>query len=111
MREGNGLRKLDDDVLEKVVGGTQKAYLAALDLMNGNYGDDAASRKKLEEEGLDYWSVRHMANGLAQGYDQVAQDVIDGKYGTFSARYKALSESGFDARLVQDVVNGMIMDD
>ena len=79
MNEQSGMRLLSDDELELVSGGSTKAYLAAVDLMNGKYGTGEACRKSLTDEGLDYWSVQHMANALSQGYGQVAQDVIDGK--------------------------------
>ena len=111
MSEQNGMRVLSDEELELVSGGSTKAYLAAVDLMNGKYGTDEAGRKSLAEEGLDYWSVRHMANALSQGYGQVAQDVIDGKYGKDAARFKALSAAGYDSRMVQKIVNGMLLDD
>ena len=104
-------RRLSDDELERIVGGSTKAYLAAVDLMNGKYGEGEACRKKLEEAGLDYWSVQHMANALANGYDQAAADVIAGKYGNNAARFKALAQCGYDARLVQQIVNGMLLDD
>ena len=111
MSKQDEMRLLTDDELELVSGGSTRAYLAAVDMMNGLYGEGDACRKAMEDAGLDYWSVRHMANALSQGYGQVAQDVIDNKYGNQSARFKALSRAGYDPRLVQQIVNGMIMDD
>ena len=111
MGKQSGMKPLSDDILEKVAGGSTKAYLAAVDLMNGKYGTGDAGVKSLTEEGLDYWSVQHMANALSQGYGQVAQDVIDDKYGNDAARFKALARAGYDARLVQQIVNGMLLDD
>ena len=111
MLEKNDVRILSDEDLEKVVGGSTKAYLAAVDLMNGVYGEGEACRKSLEEAGLDYWSVRHMANALSQGYGQVAQDVIDNLYGNDAVRFRALAKKGYDPRLVQTIVNGMLLDD
>ena len=111
MNEKSGMRLLSDDELELVSGGSTKAYLAAVDLMNGKYGTGEACRKSLTDEGLDYWSVQHMANALSQGYGQVAQDVIDGKYGKDAARFKALSAAGYDSRMVQQIVHGMLLDD
>ena len=70
MRKQSGMKPLSDDILEKVAGGSTKAYLAAVDLMNGKYGTGDACVKSLTDEGLDYWSVQHMANALAQGYGQ-----------------------------------------
>ena len=83
-------------------------YTAALRLLDGELGTDEECRVRLEAAGLDYWSVRHMANALQSGYDQVAQDVIDGLYGNQAARFRALEQSGYDARLVQQIVNGML---
>ena len=102
---------LSDDELELVSGGATKAYLAAVDLMNGKYGTGEACRQSLTDAGFDYWNIQHMANALAQGYGQVAQDVIDDKYGNDAARFKALARAGYDARLVQQIVNGMLLDD
>ena len=83
-------------------------YSAALKLLDGELGTDEECRARLEAAGLDYWSVRHMANALQSGYDQVAQDVIDGLYGNQAARFRALEQRGYDARLVQQIVNGML---
>ena len=85
MDKQSDMRLLSDDELEMVSGGSTKAYLAAVDLMNGEYGTGESCRKSVADEGLDYWSVQHMANALSQGYGQVAQDVIDGKYGKDAA--------------------------
>ena len=83
-------------------------YDAALLMLEGKFGTDEESRVILAELGLDYWTVRHMANALAQGYGQVAQDVIDGKYGNNAARFRNLAQKGYDPRLVQQIVNGML---
>lgn len=107
----NNIRLLSDDELELVAGGSTKAYLAAVDLMNGLYGTGMECRQKVEEAGFDYWSIQHMANALSQGYGQVALDVIDNKYGNDAARFRALSRAGYDPRLVQQIVNGMLLDD
>jgi hypothetical protein len=111
MEKQSDMRLLSDDELEMVSGGSTKAYLAAVDLMNGKFGTGEDCRKNLIDEGLDYWSVQHMANALSQGYGQVAQDVIDGKYGKDAARFKSLSMAGYDSRMVQQIVNGMLLDD
>ena len=111
MDKKDSCRMLSDEELEKVAGGATRGYLAAVDLMNGVYGEGEACRKSLTDAGLDYWNVRHMANALSQGYGQVAQDVIDGKYGNGAARFKALASAGYDARLVQQIINGMLLDD
>ena len=111
MNKWNEPKALTDEVLEGVSGGTTAAYLAAVDLMNGKYGEGEACRKSVEAAGFDYWSVRHMANALSQGYGQVAQDVIDNKYGNGAARFKALAAAGYDPRLVQQIINGMLLDD
>ncbi len=111
MDKQSEMRLLSDDEQEMVSGGLTKTYLAAVDLMNGKYGTGEACRKSVTDEGLDYWSVQHMANALSQGYGQVAQDVIDGKYGKDAARFKALTMDGFDPRMVQQIINGMLLDD
>lgn len=111
MNERGNIRLLSEEELEMVSGGTTKAYLAAVDMMNGLYGEGETARKSLEDSGLDYWSTRHMANALSQGYGQVAQDVIDGKYGNDAARFRALATEGFDPIMVQKIVNGIVLDD
>ena len=111
MDKQNNKSLLSDDELEMVTGGSTQAYRAAVDLLNGKYGTGEACRQSLTEAGLDYWSVQHMANALAQGYGQVAQDVIDSKYGKDAARFKALSMAGYDPILVQQIINGMLLDD
>ena len=111
MDKQSDIRQLTDEELESVSGGATRAYFAAVDLMNGKYGTGEACRKKLEDEGLDYWTVQHIANALAQGYGQVAQDVIDNKYGKDAARFKALANAGYNPILVQQIVNGMLRDD
>ena len=102
---------LSDEQLESVTGGTTRLYRTAVALMNGEYGSGEECRQAVTDMGLDYWSVQHMANALAQGYGQVAQDVIDLKYGNGSARFKALVNAGYDPRMVQQIVNGMLLDD
>ena len=111
MGQQSDIRMLSDDELEMVVGGSTKAYNAAVALMNGDYGSGADCRKAVSDLGLDYWSVQHMANALSQGYGQVAQNVIDGGYGKDAARFKALAKAGYDPILVQQIVNGMLLDD
>ena len=111
MSKQERMKKLSDDELEMVSGGSTRAYLAAVDLMNGKYGTGESCRKSVTDEGLDYWRVQHMANALSQGYGQVAQDVIDGKYGKDAARFKALARAGYDPILVQKIINGMLLDD
>lgn len=105
------MRKLSENELETVAGGSTKVYRAAVDLMNGVYGTGTESQKAITDMGLDYWEIQHMANALSQGYGQVAQDVIDGKYGKDAARFKALSRAGYDPILVQSIVNGMVLND
>ena len=111
MNNPNDKRLLTDEELELVSGGSTKAYLTAVDVMNGLYGTGEACRQSVTDLGLDYWSVQHMANALSQGYGEVAQDVIDMKYGSGSARFKALVNAGYDPRLVQQIVNGILLDD
>ena len=111
MHKRHDMKLLSDEELGRIWGGSTKAYLAAVDVMNGKYGTGEACRKSLEDLGLDAWSVLHMANALSQGYGQVAQDVIDGRYGKDAARFKALATAGYDPRLVQQIVNGILLDD
>ena len=65
MSKQERMKKLSDDELEMVSGGSTRAYLAAVDLMNGKYGTGEACRQKLADEGLDYWMIQHMANALS----------------------------------------------
>lgn len=109
MSELNKVEKLGDEELSSIAGGATRNYLAAVDVMQGKYGNGEERRRRLEAAGYDYWAVQHLVNGMAQGYDQVARDVIAGKYGNDAARINALSAKGYDARLVQDIVNGMLM--
>jgi hypothetical protein len=109
MSELNNVDRLADAELGEVVGGATRNYLAAVDVMNGKYGNGEERKQRLQAAGYNYWEVQHLVNGLAQGYDQVARDVIAGKYGNGAARIGALSARGFDAGMVQDIVNGMLM--
>ena len=102
-------QKLSEEDLNSVSGGATRNYLAALDVMNGKYGDGEDRKRRLAAAGYDYWAVQHLVNGLAKGYDSVARDVIDGKYGNDQARIWNLRAAGYDAQLVQDIVNGMLM--
>ena len=101
--------KLTEEELDSVSGGVTRNYLAALDVMNGKYGNGEERKMRLAAAGYDYWAVQHLVNGLAKGYDKVARDVIAGKYGNDVARVRALQAAGYDAALVQDIVNGMLM--
>lgn len=109
MSELKNVEKLADAELSEVAGGATRNYLAAVDVMNGKYGNGEERKQRLAAAGYDYWAVQHLVNGLAKGYDQVARDVIAGKYGNDQSRINALSARGYDARLVQDIVNGMLM--
>ncbi|MCR5576845.1 MAG: hypothetical protein K6F56_07545 [Oscillospiraceae bacterium] len=101
--------QMSDEELSSVSGGATRNYLAALDVMNGKYGDGEDRKRRLAAAGYDYWAVQHLVNGLAKGYDSVARDVIDGKYGNDQARIINLRNAGYDAQMVQDIVNGMLM--
>lgn len=100
---------LAEEELDAVSGGVTRNYLAAIDVMNGKYGDGEERKARLYAAGYDYWAVQRLVNGLAWGYDRVAWDVIHGKYGNDQARINALTAAGYDAYLVQDIVNGMLM--
>ena len=100
---------LSEEELDAVSGGATRNYLAALDVLNGKYGNGEERKARLAAAGYDYWAVQRLVNGLAKGYDQVARDVVAGRYGNGQARLNALSAAGFDAKLVQDIVNGMLM--
>ncbi|MBR6207501.1 MAG: hypothetical protein IKQ69_00720 [Oscillospiraceae bacterium] len=97
------------DELGSVSGGETKNYLAALDVINGKYGNGEERKSRLAAAGYDYQTVQSLVNGIVAGYDKVARDVIAGKYGNDQARIKALTDAGYDARLVQDIVNGMLL--
>ena len=65
MKKQSDMRLLSEEEQEMVSGGSTKTYLAAVDLMNGKYGTGESCRKSVTDEGLDYWSVQHMANALS----------------------------------------------
>ena len=102
------IEKMADDSLNEVVGGVSANYLAALDVMNGKYGNGEERKRRLAAAGYDYWAVQHLVNGLASGYGAVASDVIQGKYGNDQARIIALRNAGYDPAMVQDIVNAML---
>ena len=104
----NKVEKVADDSLNEVVGGVSANYLAALDVMNGKYGNGEERKRRLAAAGYDYWAVQHLVNGLSAGYGTVAQEVIQGKYGNDQFRVNALSAAGYNASLVQDIVNNML---
>ena len=99
---------LGDEELNEAVGGMTANYRAALDVMEGKYGNGEERRRRLTAAGYNYEAVQHLVNGLAKGYDRVARDVIDGKYGNGQARVNALRAAGYDAALVQDLVNNLL---
>ena len=100
---------MTDEELGEVSGGVTANYLAALDVMNGKYGNGEERRIRLTAAGYNYDAVQRLVNGLAKGYDRVAREVIAGKYGNNEARIYALRAAGYDAKLVQDLVNGMLL--
>ena len=102
------VEKLADEELGTVAGGMSANYRAALDVMNGKYGDGEDRKRRLAAAGYDYWAVQRLVNGLAYGYGSVAYDVINGKYGNGQARVNALRAAGYDAALVQDLVNEIL---
>jgi hypothetical protein len=102
-------KMIPEEELGSVSGGYTRNYLAALDVLNGKYGNGEERRARLTAAGYDYWAVQNLVNGLCMGYDKVARDVIDGKYGNDKARYDALTKAGYNAQLVQDIVNGMLL--
>ena len=99
---------MSDEALGSVAGGMSANLMAAYDVMAGRYGDGEDRKRRLAAAGYDYWSVQHLVNGLAKGYDAVARDVIDGRYGNDQARIRALTAAGYDAAMVQDIVNNML---
>ena len=99
---------LGDEELNEAVGGMTANHRAALDVMEGRYGNGEERRRRLTAAGYNYEAVQHLVNGLAKGYDRVARDVIDGKYGNGQARVNALRAAGYDAALVQDLVNNLL---
>ena len=104
----NKVEKVADDSRNEVVGGVSANYLAALDVMNGKYGNGEERKRRLAAAGYDYWAVQHLVNGLAAGYNSVARDVIQGKYGNDQYRINALRSAGYDPAMVQDIVNAML---
>lgn len=102
------LENMADAALEAVVGGASAEYLAALDVMDGKYGNGDDRIRRLTAAGFNYQSVQHLVNGLAKGYGPVAADVIRGRYGNNQARINALRAAGYDPALVQDLVNAML---
>lgn len=102
------LEQMTDEALDAVAGGASAEYMAALDVMNGKYGEGEDRKRRLAAAGFNYQSVQHLVNGLARGYGPVAMDVINGKYGNSEARARALRAAGFDPALVQDLVNAML---
>ena len=102
------IEKLSEETLNSVAGGMSANLIAAYDVMAGRYGDGEDRKRRLAAAGYDYWSVQHLVNGLAKGYDAVARDVIDGRYGNDQARIRALTAAGYDAAMVQDIVNAML---
>ena len=69
---------MSEEDLGSVSGGVTKNYLAALDVMNGKYGNGEERKARLAAAGYDYWEVQHLVNGLAKGYDirEVTDDVF-----------------------------------
>lgn len=102
------LKNMTDTSLESVVGGASADYLAALDVMDGKYGDGEDRIRRLTAAGYNYQAVQHLVNGLAKGYGPIAADVIRGRYGNNQARVNALRAAGFDPALVQDLVNALL---
>lgn len=102
------VEKIADADLSDVVGGASANYLAAVDVMNGKYGNGEERKRRLAAAGYDYWAVQHLVNGLSKGYGTVAQDVIAGKYGNDQYRVNALRSAGYDPAMVQDIVNAML---
>lgn len=99
---------LSEDELDTVTGGATKNYLAALDVMNGKYGNGEERKYRLAAAGYNYDSVQRLVNALSRGYGAVAQDVINGRYGNNQARIAALRAAGYDPALVQDLVNALL---
>lgn len=79
-------------------------------VINGDYGNGEARRKKLEAEGYDYRSVQDLVNSLLKkdDLDSVARRVINGDYGNGEARRKKLEAEGYDYRSVQNRVNEIL---
>ena len=109
MSELKNVEKIADEELGEIAGGATRNYLAAVDVMQGKYGNGEERKQRLQAAGYDYWAVQHLVNGLAKGYDEVARDVIAGKYGNNQDRVRALEAKGFNAAMVQDIVNGMLL--
>ena len=102
------VEKVSEEELGVVSGGATANYMAALDVMNGKYGNGEERRRRLTAAGYNYDAVQYLVNAMSKGYDKVARDVIDGKYGNGEARVKALKAAGYDAAQVQALVNQML---
>ena len=100
--------KINDSELEGISGGVSANYLAAMDVMEGKYGNGEERKVRLAAAGYDYYAVQRLVNGMSKGYDKVAFEVINGKYGNGQARINALNAAGYDAQLVQDMVNNIL---
>lgn len=100
--------KMDDEAMNEISGGVSRNYLAAVDVMNGKYGNGEERKARLAAAGYNYWEVQYLVNGMAKGYDSVARDVISGKYGNDQARVNALRAAGYDPKMVQDLVNEIL---
>ena len=102
------VEKMADEDLGVVAGGASANYWAAVDVMNGKYGNGDERRRRLTAAGYNYDSVQYLVNAMCKGYDKVARDVIDGRYGNGEARVRALRAAGYDAAMVQTLVNEIL---
>ena len=58
------INKIPEEELGSVSGGVTRNYLAALDVMNGKYGNDQARINALTAAGYDARLVQDIVNGM-----------------------------------------------
>ena len=64
MSELRNAEHLADETLEGVAGGATRNYLAAVDVMNGKYGNGQARIDALSARGFDARMVQDIVNGM-----------------------------------------------
>ena len=64
MSENEKMAALAEEELDTVSGGVTRNYLAAVDVMNGKYGDGAARRNNLIRAGYDPDQVQKLVNNM-----------------------------------------------
>ncbi len=102
------ITKLNDEDLENVSGGMTSNMKAALDCIEGKYGNGADRVAALKRAGYDPNTVQALVNDYLK-YEKVAKDVINGKYGNGEARRAALTKAGYSYDTIQNLVNNLLL--